>query len=105
MRGNNFGSPRRIMDGGALYLLLRMDANPVIRHDKRAECVVGHMTSDAARAAVQWADGGMIRDCVAVASQTSLFGFGGERSARGVGMRIVTVGTREIAPALAPALG
>ena len=100
----NLRSPSGIACGH-FDLLLGMDANPVIRHDKRAACLVGHMTSGAAVDAIYRAQSRVIRHSGAMASQTRLFGFGGDHKRRRVPMRIVTISASELTSALAPTLG
>jgi hypothetical protein len=67
MLGSHRGSPCRIMRRYFDFLLDR-DANPVLRYDKRAACLVLHMTVGTAFDPIHRAQTGMIRDCGAVAS-------------------------------------
>src|SRR5215813_7780447 len=101
MLRRNLRSPIQIV-GHDVDLLLGMDANPVIRHNKRATRLVRHVTSDAAFDAIYRAQSRVIRNCGAMASQTCLFGFGGQHERWRVAMRIMTVCARDRTRALTP---
>ncbi len=103
MPGSNRRSPCRIMRRH-FDLLPGVDANPVIRHDKRAAYLVRHMTPDAASDPIHRAQTRMIRYFRAMTSQTRCFGSGDEHRSGRIPMRVVTICARNLTRALTPAL-